>query len=607
MSEAELHLIKSRLTAGLKHKAAKGELRQGLPVGLDYNEDDRVVMTPDEAVREAIDTVFRRFEELGSARQVLIGLREDGLLLPRRQNGSRRITWASASYPAVHDFLTNPAYAGAFVFGRTRTEKRVNPTTGAVHSRDRLVPREQWEVLIPEHHAGYISWETYEANTARLRGNWRRPRELAGGAVREGRALLQGLLRCGRCGRIMQTGYSGTTGNCPRYLCARAKQLYAGEHVCQSIGGIRLENRVLDEMFAVLAPAALAATAQALADADANYRRDLAVFEIAIERARYEADRARRQFDNVEPENRLVARTLEKNLETKLAAVRAAENDLATQRARRPVALTPQELDWIATAGADIRAIFDAPTTTVRERKQLIRAVIAEIGITVHRQRRVADLRIVWQGGAVTEVSMPMTKAGRHLRVTDEDTIVLVRRLARHYNDQTIAAILAKQKRRTATGLPFTRARVAILRANHGIPVYQPPAQPDVGPDDDDAVVVTITEAERILAVSKETLYRWIRDGFITAEQITPSAPWRIRIDQALRDRIQPEAPDGWLGLDEAAKALGVARQTVLHKVQRGELQAVHVNRGRRKGLRIQVKPDQPGLFDTTDRRNAQC
>jgi len=303
----------------------------------------------------------------------------------------------------------------------------------------------------------------------------------------------------------------------------------------------------------------------------------------------------------------LVARTLEKNLETKLAAVRAAENDLATQRARRPVALTQQELDWIATAGADIRAIFDAPTTTVRERKQLIRAVIAEIGITVHRQRRVADLRIVWQGGAVTEVSMPMTKAGRHLRVTDEDTIVLVRRLARHYNDQTIAAILAKQKRRTATGLPFTRARVAILRANHGIPVYQPPAQPDVGPDDDDAVVVTITEAERILAVSKETLYRWIRDGFITAEQITPSAPWRIRIDQALRDRIQPEAPDGWLGLDEAAKALGVARQTVLHKVQRGELQAVHVNRGRRKGLRIQVKPDQPGLFDTTDRRNAQC
>lgn len=521
MSEAELHLIKSRLTAGLKHKAAKGELRQGLPVGLDYDEDDRVVMTPDEAVREAIVTVFRRFEELGSARQVLIRLREDGVLLPRRRNGSRRITWAPASYPAVHDFLTNPAYAGAFVFGRTRTEKRVDPLTGAVHARDRLVPREQWEVLIPDHHPGYISWEAYEANTARLRGNWRRPRELAGGAVREGRALLQGLLRCGRCGRIMQTGYSGTNGNCPRYVCARAKQLYAGEHVCQSIGGIRLENRVLDEMFAVLAPAALAATAQALAEADANYQRHLAVFELAVERARYEADRALRQFDNVEPENRLVARTLEKALEAKLAAVRAAENDLTAQRARRPVGLTDEELAWIATAGADIRAIFDAPTTAVRERKQLIRAVIAEIGLTVHRQRRVADLRIIWQGGAVTEISMPMTKAGAHLRVTDEQTITLVRRLAQHYNDQTIAAILSKQKRRTATGLPFTRARVATLRAGHNIHVYQPPTEPDVAPDDEDGVVVTITEAEKILAVSKETLYRWIRDGFITAEQIT--------------------------------------------------------------------------------------
>jgi excisionase family DNA binding protein len=607
MSEAELHLIKSRLTAGLKHKAAKGELRQGLPVGLDYDEDDRTMITPDEAVREAIVTVFRRFDELGSARQVLMRLREDGVLLPRRANGSQRITWAPATYPAVHDLLTNPAYAGAFVFGRTRTEKRVDPITGTVRSRVRLVSREQWEVLIPDHHPGYINWETYEANAVRLRGNWRRPRELAGGAVREGRALLQGLLRCGRCGRIMQTGYSGTKGNCPRYVCARAKQLYAGEHVCQSIGGIRLENKILDEMFDVLQPAALTATAQALAEADANYRRELTVFELTVERARYEADRALRQFDSVEPENRLVARTLEKALETRLAAVRAAENDLAAQRARRPIALTEEELTWITTAGADIRAIFDAPTTTVRERKQLIRAVIAEIGITVHRQRRVAALRIVWQGGAVSEASMPMTKAGPHLRVTDEQTIALVRRLAQHYNDQTIAAILAKQKRRTATGLPFTRARVAILRAGHNIPVYQPPAQLDVGPSGDDAVVVTITEAEKILAVSKETLYRWIRDGFITAEQITPGAPWRIRIDQALRHRIQPEAPEGWLGLNEAAKALGVARQTVLHKVQRGELQAVHVNRGRRKGLRIQVKPDQPGLFDTTDRRKAQC
>jgi hypothetical protein len=263
-----------------------------------------------------------------------------------------------------------------------------------------------------------------------------------------------------------------------------------------------------------------------------------------------------------------------------------------------PVALTEQELAWITTAGADVRAVFDAPTTTLRERKQLIRAVIDEIAVTVRAEQRVAELRILWQGGATTDLSMPMTKPGQHLRVTDEATVTLVRRLAEHYDDRTIAAILAKQKRRTATGLPFTRARVAILRAGHDIPVYQP-SIPDVGSGCDDVVVVTITAAEQILGVARTTLYRWIRDGFVTAEQITPGAPWRIRIDQPLRDRIRPEVPDGWLGLDEAATALGVARQTVLHKVQRGELQAVHVNRGRRKGLRIQVKPDQHELFET--------
>ena len=599
MSEAELHLIRSRLTAGLKHKAARGELRQGLPVGLDYDEDDKVVITADEAVREVITTVFRRFDELGSARQVLISLREDHLLLPRRRNGSTRIAWADASYPAVHDLLTNPAYAGAFVFGRTRTEKRVDPDTGQVLSRDRVVPREQWEVLIPDHHPGFITWDKYEANTARLRSNWRGPRDQPGGAVREGRALLQGLLRCARCGRIMQTGYSGTKGNCPRYVCARAKQLYAGEHVCQSIGGIRLENTILEQLFAMLAPAALSATVQALAEADEHHRRNLAVFELAVERARFEAQRALRQFNNVEPENRLVARTLEKTLEDKLAAVRAAESDLSAQRARRPVALTAEELAWITSAGADVRAVFDAPTTTLRERKQLIRAVISEIGITVRAQQRIADLRIVWQGGATTELSMPMNTAGGHLRATDEETLTLVRRLAQHYDDRTIAVILAKQKRRTATGLTWTRPRVTALRANHAIPAYQPLPAADVRPDCDDSVVVTISAAERLLGVSKVTLYRWMRDGFITGEQITPGAPWRIRVDQALRDRIRPEAPDGWLGLDEAAKALGMARQTVLHKVQRGELAAVHVNRGRRKGLRIQAQRTQPGLFDT--------
>ena len=194
-----------------------------------------------------------------------------------------------------------------------------------------------------------------------------------------------------------------------------------------------------------------------------------------------------------------------------------------------------------------------------------------------------------------------MNKVGRLARVTGEDVIQLVTRLAERYDDETIAAILGKQRRRTATGLPWTRARVAALRGQHHIPACPRPAA-NVTPAGQDAVVVTITRAEQMLGVSRVTLYRWLRDGFITGEQMTPGAPWQIRIDQALRDKIRPEAPDGWLPLDQAAKALGIARQTVLHKVQRGELQAVHVNRGRRKGLRIQVKHDQTGLFDTSDK-----
>jgi DNA invertase Pin-like site-specific DNA recombinase len=595
MSEAELHLIRARLTAGLRHKAARGELRQFLPVGFDYDEIDAVVITPDEAVVEAIAEVFRRFAELGTARQVLLSLREDGLLLPRRPTRTGRISWQPATYPAVHDLLTNPVYAGAFVFGRTRTEKRID-TSGKLVQRTTLLPREQWAVLIPDHHLGFIDWATYEANTARLRANWRAPRGSAGGAAREGAALLQGRLRCGKCGRMMQTGYSGANGNCPRYVCARARQLYGGEKACQSIGGRRLEHRVLGEVFAVLEPAALTATAQALTDAEHTHAATLHAFELSVERARYEAERARRQYDAVEPENRLVARTLERALEAKLAAQRQAERDLLAARARRPVQLTDAELAWLTRAGADVRAVFTAPSTTFRDRKQLLRAIVSEVVIDIDSTARTAALRIIWQGGAATELTMTLTKPGGHFRSTDEDTIALVRPLAVHYDDKTIAQILGRQRRRTATGLPSTKSRVHSLRVSRGIPVYQPPET--VTRNDDDAVVVTVSEAERLLGVGKVTIYRWLRDGFIVGEQLTANAPWRIRIDQAVRDRVVPKVPDGWVGLDEAATILGVARQTVLHKVQRGELQAVHVNRGQRKGLRINVSTDQTGLFD---------
>jgi DNA invertase Pin-like site-specific DNA recombinase len=333
MAEAELHMLRMRLTAALRHKAARGELRQHLPVGLDYDDDSQVVLSADEAVRAAIGQVHALFGRLGSARQVMMTLREQGLRLPRRKAGARRITWAEASYPAVHDFLTNPAYAGAFVFGRTRTEKHVD-AAGKVISRERLLPQDQWEVLIPGHHPGYLSWDAYQDNQARLRANYKAPRGDGGGAARKGAALLSGLVRCGKCGRMMQVGYSGHGGDAPRYVCGRGTQLY-GTPPCQSIGGVHLHRAVLGQLFQVLQPASLQATAHAMADAEQRHREQVAAFEKALERARFEADRAMRKHDEVEPGNRLVARTLEARLEERLAGLHRAETALAAAQAGR--------------------------------------------------------------------------------------------------------------------------------------------------------------------------------------------------------------------------------------------------------------------------------
>ena len=331
--------------------------------------------------------------------------------------------------------------------------------------------------------------------------------------------------------------------------------------------------------------------------ARANHRRHVAVFELAVERARFEADRARRQFDAVEPENRLVARTLERSLEKALVAQRQAEANLVAQRLRQPTRLSDEETGWLERAGADVRAVFHAPTTTWRERRQLLRAIIAEVVVTVQEKARQAEVDIVWEGGAATAFVLDLNKTGKHFRTTDEETVELARRLAERYDDRTIAIVLSRQGRRTGTGLPFTKTRVKTLREYRNIAAYQP--SESVTPQDDDVPVLSITAAERTLGVNRTTLSRWLKDGFIQGEQLTPAGPWHIRITDELLRRIVPEVPEGWLPLDQAANALGLARQTVLHKVQRGELEAVHVNKGKRKGLRIKVEPREPGLFGT--------
>ena len=596
MSEAELHVLRSRLDAGLRHKAARGELRQLLPVGLDYDEDGRVVLSPDEAVRAAIAAVFDRFDELGSARQVVLWLRADGLRLPRRSAGARVIRWAEATYPAVHDLLTNPAYGGAYVFGRTKVSRHLDET-GRIVTRERELPRKEWEVTIPDHHPGYVSWQTYLANQDRLRANARPPKGQGGGAAREGRALLQGLVVCGKCGRRMLVGYSGPDGRVPRYLCAQGLRLYGSARSCQSLSGRRLDAAVVEEIFTVLQPAALAATAAALAEAEDQHARRVRAFELAVERARYEAERTRRQFDAVEPENRLVARSLESDWEARLFTLRQAEADLSAQQSRRPAVLTEQEVAWLSHAGADLRAVFDADTTTMRERKQLVRLLVSEVVITVDRDVAQAAVRIRWEGGTQTDITVALPRRGVDGAIrTETDTLERIRRLAVHYDDATIARLLARQSVMTATGLPFTRDRVGSLRRKHGI---AGPSEP-VGLVGDDVHMVSVAEAQALLGTSRATLYRWLASGFIRGEQHGPGGPWRIRIDAELRATITSDAPEGWVGLGQAARRLGVAKQTVLDRIRRGELNAVHVNRGQRKGLAIQLPPLEDTLFGPT-------
>ena len=309
ISEAELHLIKGRLTTGLRHKAAKGELRIALPAGYDYAPDGTVVMSADESVREAVRAVFARFFELCSVRQATLALRDDGLLLPRRR-GPGRIEWVPAAYTAVHDMLINPTYAGAFAYGRHQSQRRIG-----ADGRARVVPvpmpRERWRALIFDHHPGYITWGQHEQILAQIARN--APTKGEGAAAREGQALLQGLLRCGRCGRRMHSAYSGARsrrGFARRYYCD-AREGQVAHHgpdgpECQGLGGRQLDEAVLAEVFRVLEPAAIAATARALADQETSEAARLPAFETAVERSRYEAARARRQFDACEPENRLV-------------------------------------------------------------------------------------------------------------------------------------------------------------------------------------------------------------------------------------------------------------------------------------------------------------
>ncbi len=590
MSEAELHILRARLDGGIRNKAARGELRRGLPVGFVWGEQDgEVRFHPDEAVTRTIATVFERFAELGSVRRVWLWFLCEELTFPLRSHPGDDIRWVPPSYHTIHQVLTNPVYAGAYAYGKSRHERYVDEN-GVLRKRVRHLPRSQWAVLIPEHHEGYVDWETYEANLARIASNTRPRAHQSGGAVREGTALLQGIATCGHCGRRLRTHYQGRNAS-PGYHCP-GKNIVNGRGVyCLNIGGVQIDNAVAHAVLDALQLTGLEAALLAAEQLENSHDAALEQWRLAVERARYEAERAERRYRAVEPENRLVARGLETEWEQRLRELKQAEAEFARRKQQRPRELSPDERNAVLALGEDLQRVWHAPTTAPRDQKELLRTLLEEVIIADHRDKHRAHLTLRWRGGVLTELDVDRPRTRPAPIRTDEDTVELVRRLAEHYPDAVIAGILNRQGKSTAYGHRFTANRAGNLRRHWNIPRFEPTTKASEGE------LVNIKQAANIFGIAPSTIHRWLNDGFIPGEQITPGAPWQIRITKELRACFVEDTPEGYVPMQDATKILGVSRQTVLQRVKRGELDAVHVYRGKRKGLRIKMIDNHPDLF----------
>ncbi len=603
MSEAELHILRARLTGGIRNKAARGELRRALPIGFVWGEaEGEVRFHPDEAVTGAIENVFERFAELGSVRRAWLWLRSQALAFPSQSIHTGEIRWGSPTYTAIHHILTSPVYAGAYVYGRTRHE-RVMDAEGRLRKRTRKLPPEDWAVFLRDHHQGFIDWPTYEANRARIAANTRPRPHGAGGAdqsgpLREGSALLQGIASCGHCGRRLRTHYRGRKSS-PGYHCA-GKAIVEGRGLaCLSVGGVQIDRAVGEAVLAAVQPGAIAAALTAAERLERDEAAALGQWRRDVERCRYEAERAARRYRAVDPENRLVARGLETDWEASLKALAGAEAALTNQQDQRQrqlakLGLKQEGRQALIALAEDLPRVWAAPTTGDRDRKALLRALLEEVVITLERDAYRARLALRWRGGTLTRLEVDLPRSRPATIRSDEKTVALVRRLTAHYPDGVIAGILNKQGRKTARGLGFTANRVGNLRRHWKIPRHE---ALDVPPEGE---LVSIKKAAETLDMAPSTLHRWLAEGFIAGEQMTPGAPWRIRLNEDLRDRFVEQAPEGYITMQEATKRLGISRQAVLQRVKCGELDAVHLRRGRRKGLRIKVIDDSLDLFTQT-------
>jgi DNA invertase Pin-like site-specific DNA recombinase len=579
MSEAELHMLKSRMLQGLYHKAQKGELKFKLPVGYQFDDDNKIIKSLDEQVVHIIDLMFKKFFEIGSVNGVLRYLLEENLLFPRHATFDKKIRWVRPYYKAIRDNLGNPLYTGAYVFGRTKVIKELDEN-GNSKSRQIKQNIDDWDVIIQDHHPAYISWDQYLKIQKQIEKNAAPPKSQASQVAREGSALLQGLARCGNCGRAMHVNYHGQgQKSYPYYVCNTAHRNFS-QGYCQSVGGRRLDQAVSELFLQTVSPASLNVHLKALQQIQHQQDMVLEQLQLQLERAQYEADRCFRQFDAVEPENRLVARTLERQWNHALKRVDELKLRIRDRKKSFQDRLSKIELRQIQRLADDLPAIWSAAITTDKDRKKLLRAAIQEVQLT--KKDRDVNVKIIWAGGAVTEkiVHLPKVRSKRH---TSLDIVELVRQLATKFTDDQIARILIRNGYKTATGLSFNAHKVGSLRWNYGIPRFKKP-------EGEQLKTYTAQQAAQLLQVSVPTIHNCLNAGFIKGKQMIKGAPWEIFLtDDDIKRLAAKDAPEGWLPVSQAAKEFGVSKQTVLNWVKSNKLQYIYVTKGKKKGLRINI------------------
>ena len=529
MSEFELNLLRQRSLEAIRQKASRGELRMLLPVGLCWTPSGRIELDPDRRVQQAIRMVFRKMTELGSARQVLLWYRQEKLALPAlpRDSGESTVVWKLPVYHSILGILTNPMYAGAYVFGKTEARTRI------VEGRARKTvghrkPRSGWMVLLRDHHPAYISWAQYERHQAILAANSNMKSRMERKAGRGGRALLAGLLRCRRCGRMLHVAYSGIGGRVPRYHCLGA-HINHGEARCISFGGLRTDEAVVNEVLHAVSGNAVEAALEAADHLRHQREEQRQALALEVEQARYDARLAARRYEAVDPDNRLVAAELEARWNGALEKARVLAEKLETLDRSVPAVPIPDRAVLVSLA-QDLPRVWHAPATDMRLKQRIVRILIQEVVADVDEAQGTIVLLIHWTGGRHSDLRVRRNATGRHRRCTSLEAIDVVRQMAGTCSDEQIAVTLNRLGLRTGPGNTWNEGRIRSARDSHGIPAC------DVNRPREH---VTLEEAARHLGVSPTTVRRLIMTNRLPARQVVRFAPWEISRDALTSDAVR--------------------------------------------------------------------